>query len=161
MANIFNTTLECLQICLHFFILPLSYHHSHFWAATLDSKTFSCCHFFTWAAPFLQLGCFCVDLILPWTLTSSNQFVYQFISFLISLSVCLPFSFYSLKVRLSAHLVHLSKALEYRDHAGMILEPGTVRQVNLSKARGYRDHPWTGDSLTGEFDQSPWVQGSY
>ena len=27
-------------------LLPLSYHHSHFWAATLDFTTFLCCLFF-------------------------------------------------------------------------------------------------------------------
>ena len=42
-------------------ILPLSDHHSHFWAATFDFTTFFMLLFFAWAAPFLQFGCFGVD----------------------------------------------------------------------------------------------------
>ena len=43
-------------------ILPLSDHHSHFWAATFDFTTFSCCFFLHGPHLFLQFGCFCVDL---------------------------------------------------------------------------------------------------
>ena len=39
-------------------LLPLSYHHSHFWAATLDFTTFLCCLFFAWAAPFFTAWLF-------------------------------------------------------------------------------------------------------
>ena len=46
-------------------ILPLSDHHSHFWATTFDFTTFFMLPFFAWAAPFLQFGCFCVDIVLP------------------------------------------------------------------------------------------------
>ena len=35
-------------------LLPLPYHHSQFWAATLD-------FFLHWPHLFLQLGCFCAD----------------------------------------------------------------------------------------------------
>ena len=45
-------------------LLPLSYHHSHFWAATLDFTTFSCCLFLHGPHLFLQLGCFCVDIFM-------------------------------------------------------------------------------------------------
>jgi len=34
-------------------VLPLSYHCSHFWAATLDFTTFFILLFFAWATPFL------------------------------------------------------------------------------------------------------------
>ena len=44
--------------------LPLFFHHSYFWTATLDFKTFFVLSFFAWAAPFLQFGCFCVDSII-------------------------------------------------------------------------------------------------
>ena len=37
--------------------LPLTYHHSHFLAATLDFTSFFTMAFLG-AAPFLQLGCF-------------------------------------------------------------------------------------------------------
>jgi len=33
-------------------ILPLSDHHSHFWAATFDFTTFFMLPFFAWATPF-------------------------------------------------------------------------------------------------------------
>ena len=42
-------------------ILPLSDHHSHFWATTFDFTTFFMLLFFAWAALFFQFGCFCVD----------------------------------------------------------------------------------------------------
>ena len=45
-------------------ILPLSDHHSHFWAATFNFTAFFMLLFFSWAAPFLQFGCFCVDLLI-------------------------------------------------------------------------------------------------
>jgi len=50
--------------------LPLSYHHSHFLATTLDFTSFSQWPF--GAAPFsLQLGCFGLD-----TFTSLSSFFY-------------------------------------------------------------------------------------
>jgi len=36
-------------------ILPLSYHHSHFWAATFDFTTFFMLSFFAWVAPFFTV----------------------------------------------------------------------------------------------------------
>ena len=42
--------------------LPLTYHHSHFLAATLDFTSFFTLAFLG-AAPFLQLGCFGLDFI--------------------------------------------------------------------------------------------------
>jgi len=42
---------------LYCMILPLSDHHSHFWAATFDIHFFHAA-FFDWAAPFLQFGYF-------------------------------------------------------------------------------------------------------
>jgi len=42
-------------------ILPLSDHHSHYWSATFDFTTFSCCLFCMAHTFFLQFGCFCVD----------------------------------------------------------------------------------------------------
>ena len=41
-------------------ILPLSDHHSHFWAAIFDFTTVSCCFFLHGPHLFLQFGCFCV-----------------------------------------------------------------------------------------------------
>ena len=46
-------------------ILPLSDHHSDFWAATLISQLFSCCLFCMGRTFFLQFGCFCVDYCFP------------------------------------------------------------------------------------------------
>jgi len=41
-------------------ILPLSDHHSHFWAATFDFTTFSCCFFFTvWLFFYVDFTSFC------------------------------------------------------------------------------------------------------
>ena len=42
-------------------ILPLSYHHSHFWAAILDFTTSFMLFFLDGPHLFLKLGCFCVD----------------------------------------------------------------------------------------------------
>jgi len=42
-------------------ILPLSDHHSHFWAATFDFTTFSCCLFLHRPHVFLTVWLFCVD----------------------------------------------------------------------------------------------------
>jgi len=42
-------------------ILPLSDHHSHFWAATFDFITFFHAAFLHELHLFLQFGCFCVD----------------------------------------------------------------------------------------------------
>jgi len=39
-------------------ILSLSDHHSLFWAAIFDFKTFFMLPFFAWAALFLQFACF-------------------------------------------------------------------------------------------------------
>ena len=51
-------------------ILPLSDHHSHFWAATFNFTTFFMLPFFAWAAPFfLQFGCFCEDFTSFFNLT--------------------------------------------------------------------------------------------
>jgi len=51
-------------------ILSLSYHHSHFWAATFDFTTFFMLSFWAWATLFLQLGCFCVDIVKTYTQSS-------------------------------------------------------------------------------------------
>jgi len=42
-------------------ILPLSDHHSHFWAATFDFTTFFMLPVLHGPLIFLQFGCFCVD----------------------------------------------------------------------------------------------------
>jgi len=39
-------------------LLPLSYHHSHFWAATLDFTTSSCCLFLHMPHLFYSLAVF-------------------------------------------------------------------------------------------------------
>ena len=43
--------------------LPLTYHHSHFLAATLDFTSFSTIAFLRATLLFLQLGCFGLDNI--------------------------------------------------------------------------------------------------
>ena len=43
--------------------LPLTYHHSHFLAATLDFTSFFTIAFLRAAHFFLQLGCFGLDII--------------------------------------------------------------------------------------------------
>ena len=43
--------------------LPLTYHHSHFLAATLDFTSFFTIAFSRAALLFLQLGCFGLDLV--------------------------------------------------------------------------------------------------
>ena len=43
--------------------LPLSDHHSHFWAATFDLTTFFMLPLLHGPHLFLQFGCFCVDFI--------------------------------------------------------------------------------------------------
>ena len=43
--------------------LPLTYHHSHFLAATLDFTSFFTIAFLRAAHIFLQLGCFGLDLL--------------------------------------------------------------------------------------------------
>jgi len=42
-------------------ILPLFYHHSHFWATTFDFTTFFILCFFALATPFFTIWLFCVD----------------------------------------------------------------------------------------------------
>ena len=42
--------------------LPLTYHHSHFFAATLDFTSFFTIAFLRAAHFFLQLGCFGLDI---------------------------------------------------------------------------------------------------
>ena len=39
-------------------ILPLSYHHSHFWASTFDFTTFFMLSFFAWPTPFFTVWLF-------------------------------------------------------------------------------------------------------
>ena len=43
--------------------LPLTYHHSHFLAATLDFTSFFTIAFLRAALFFLQLGCFGLDMV--------------------------------------------------------------------------------------------------
>ena len=55
----FGTTVDSPELLLNF--LPLTYHHSHFLAATFDSHLFSPWPF--WGRTlFLQLGCFGLDI---------------------------------------------------------------------------------------------------
>jgi len=52
--------------------LPLSDHHSHFWAATFDFTTFFMLPFLHGPHLFLQFGCFCVDTMYSWDLHHSK-----------------------------------------------------------------------------------------
>ena len=52
--------------------LPLTYHHSHFLAATLDFTSFFTIAFLRAAHFFLQLGCFGLDMLMCYNLLESG-----------------------------------------------------------------------------------------